>query len=285
MTAPTGSTPSTGPVPTTASATGCRSRATTRRSGRSMKPLLANPALKPAAGDVQSATAQAQDLLRLRFSTRCSGSGRPDQINAKVTFPASGTADAQPGRDRDADRRHRGARRRPAAQGPRRGVQRLADGRDPEGARPRRCLAGPVAGAGRVAPTRSSRPPPGTRRPARRPCRRAPWRCSSSADPPPPTRTFASKGSSLVDRLHPVHTEFPLLAKVAGGASGSGLEGEDDLAQEGVELDLLGLGEHVDGRLLRTTASSRACFQTARPAWVGRTMIRRRSSGSLSRVT
>ena len=34
-----------------------------------MKPLLANPALKPSAAQVQSATAQAQDLLRLRFST------------------------------------------------------------------------------------------------------------------------------------------------------------------------------------------------------------------------
>lgn len=61
------------------------------------KPLLANPALKPAAADVQRATAQAQDLLRLRFSTRLFRLGTASAINAKVSFPASGTADAQPG--------------------------------------------------------------------------------------------------------------------------------------------------------------------------------------------
>jgi pullulanase-type alpha-1,6-glucosidase len=61
------------------------------------KPLLANPALKPAAADVQTATAQAQDLLRLRFSTRLFRLGSASAINAKVSFPASGTADAHPG--------------------------------------------------------------------------------------------------------------------------------------------------------------------------------------------
>ncbi|SDO56410.1 alpha-1,6-glucosidases, pullulanase-type [Pedococcus dokdonensis] len=61
------------------------------------KPLLANTALKPAATDVQQATAQAQDLLRLRFSTRLFRLGTASAINAKVSFPASGTADAQPG--------------------------------------------------------------------------------------------------------------------------------------------------------------------------------------------
>jgi pullulanase-type alpha-1,6-glucosidase len=62
-----------------------------------MKPLLANPALKPSAAQVQSATAQAQDLLRLRFSTPLFRLGAADQIKAKLTFPTSGTADAQPG--------------------------------------------------------------------------------------------------------------------------------------------------------------------------------------------
>jgi pullulanase-type alpha-1,6-glucosidase len=61
------------------------------------KPLLANGALKPAAADVQTATAQAQDLLRLRFSTRLFRLGTASAINAKVSFPASGTADAHPG--------------------------------------------------------------------------------------------------------------------------------------------------------------------------------------------
>jgi pullulanase-type alpha-1,6-glucosidase len=61
------------------------------------KPLLANAALKPAAADVQTATAQAQDLLRLRFSTRLFRLGSAAAINSKVSFPASGTADAHPG--------------------------------------------------------------------------------------------------------------------------------------------------------------------------------------------
>jgi pullulanase-type alpha-1,6-glucosidase len=61
------------------------------------KPLLASAALKPTANQVQSATEQAQDLLRLRFSTPLFRLGSADQINAKVTFPASGTADARPG--------------------------------------------------------------------------------------------------------------------------------------------------------------------------------------------
>ena len=62
-----------------------------------MKPLLANPALKPTAADVRSADAMAQDLLRLRFSTKLFRLGNAAAINAKVTFPVSGTADAHPG--------------------------------------------------------------------------------------------------------------------------------------------------------------------------------------------
>ena len=61
------------------------------------KPLLANAALKPAAADVQAATAQAQDLLRLRFSTKLFRLGSASAINAKLSFPASGTADAHAG--------------------------------------------------------------------------------------------------------------------------------------------------------------------------------------------
>ena len=62
-----------------------------------MKPLLANPALKPSAADVQSATAQAQALLELRFSSPLFRLGSADAINAKVTFPVSGTADSHQG--------------------------------------------------------------------------------------------------------------------------------------------------------------------------------------------
>lgn len=61
------------------------------------KPLLANAALKPDAAQVQTATAAAQDLLRLRFSTPLFRLGSADAIKAKVTFPASGTADAHTG--------------------------------------------------------------------------------------------------------------------------------------------------------------------------------------------
>jgi pullulanase/glycogen debranching enzyme len=81
------------------------------------KPLLANPALKPTAAQVQTATAAAQDLLRLRFSTPLFRLGSADAVKAKVSFPASGTADAHPGviamriddtRGKDADRALRG---------------------------------------------------------------------------------------------------------------------------------------------------------------------------------
>jgi pullulanase-type alpha-1,6-glucosidase len=61
------------------------------------RPLLGNAALKPTSNQVQDATAQAQDLLRLRFSTPLFRLGSADAINAKLSFPASGTADAHPG--------------------------------------------------------------------------------------------------------------------------------------------------------------------------------------------
>ena len=62
-----------------------------------MRPLLGSSALKPTQGDVNAATAQAQDLLELRFSTPLFRLGSAEAINAKVSFPASGTADARPG--------------------------------------------------------------------------------------------------------------------------------------------------------------------------------------------
>ena len=62
-----------------------------------MKPLLANPALKPSASDVKQASAMAADLLELRFSSPLFRLGSAAAINAKVGFPVSGTPDARQG--------------------------------------------------------------------------------------------------------------------------------------------------------------------------------------------
>ncbi|QTE29983.1 pullulanase-type alpha-1,6-glucosidase [Pengzhenrongella sicca] len=59
-------------------------------------PLLANPALKPAATDIGAASAAAEDLLRLRFSTPLFRLGSAGLIEQKVSFPGSGP-DADPG--------------------------------------------------------------------------------------------------------------------------------------------------------------------------------------------
>ncbi|WP_454041192.1 pullulanase-type alpha-1,6-glucosidase [Cellulosimicrobium sp. Marseille-Q8652] len=61
-----------------------------------MAPLLADPALKPSPEDIATASAQAQDLLRLRHSTELFRLGDADAIREKVTFPDSG-ADQEPG--------------------------------------------------------------------------------------------------------------------------------------------------------------------------------------------
>ncbi|MBX9243928.1 pullulanase-type alpha-1,6-glucosidase [Actinotalea ferrariae] len=60
------------------------------------QPLLADPALRPGAQDMAAATEQAQDLLRLRFSTELFRLGDAELIEDKVTFPGSGP-DALPG--------------------------------------------------------------------------------------------------------------------------------------------------------------------------------------------
>lgn len=77
------------------------------------KPLLADPALKPAQADVKAATRAAEDLLRLRFSTPLFRLGSADLIDRKVTFPGSGP-DADPGvvvmHVDDRDGRHRTAK-------------------------------------------------------------------------------------------------------------------------------------------------------------------------------
>jgi pullulanase/glycogen debranching enzyme len=62
-----------------------------------MKPLLANASLKPAPADVQAASDQAQELLRLRYSSPLFRLGSAQDIEAKVGFPVSGTPDAHPG--------------------------------------------------------------------------------------------------------------------------------------------------------------------------------------------
>ncbi|ROS31404.1 pullulanase-type alpha-1,6-glucosidase [Cellulomonas sp. PhB150] len=59
-------------------------------------PLLEDAALKPTAAQVATASDQAQDLLRLRSSSRLFRLGSAAAIEQKVTFPGSG-ADAAPG--------------------------------------------------------------------------------------------------------------------------------------------------------------------------------------------
>ncbi|WP_420747137.1 pullulanase-type alpha-1,6-glucosidase [Ornithinimicrobium sp. Y1847] len=61
-----------------------------------MRPLLADPDLVPAPEDIELASAMAQDLLRLRFSTDLFRLGDPALVNEKVSFPVSGTADGDP---------------------------------------------------------------------------------------------------------------------------------------------------------------------------------------------
>ncbi|TFC54386.1 pullulanase-type alpha-1,6-glucosidase [Cryobacterium sp. TMT2-17-1] len=61
-----------------------------------MRPLLEDPALKPTPDDISFASAQAQDLLRLKQSTELFRLGDAKLINQKLTFPASGP-DATPG--------------------------------------------------------------------------------------------------------------------------------------------------------------------------------------------
>ncbi|SDS77906.1 alpha-1,6-glucosidases, pullulanase-type [Paraoerskovia marina] len=55
-----------------------------------MAPLLADEALAPTADEIGSATAQAQDLLRLRYSSDLFRLGSAEKIEQKVTFPGSG---------------------------------------------------------------------------------------------------------------------------------------------------------------------------------------------------
>ena len=56
-----------------------------------MRPLLADASLKPAPADIEHASALAQDLLRLRFSTELFRLGDPELVEQKVSFPVSGT--------------------------------------------------------------------------------------------------------------------------------------------------------------------------------------------------
>lgn len=60
------------------------------------RPLLGDPALKPSAADVATATAGAQDLLRLRFSSPLFRLGSADEITKRVSFPLGGP-DQTPG--------------------------------------------------------------------------------------------------------------------------------------------------------------------------------------------
>lgn len=57
----------------------------------------ANPALKPSAAQVHSASAQTPDLLKVCFSLPLFRLGTADAINAKLTLPVAGSVDAHRG--------------------------------------------------------------------------------------------------------------------------------------------------------------------------------------------
>ncbi|WP_232549555.1 pullulanase-type alpha-1,6-glucosidase [Propioniciclava soli] len=61
-----------------------------------MRPLLADPSLKPTPADIQTSAAMAEDLLRLRFSTDLFRLGDADLVEQKVSFPVSGTDAGDP---------------------------------------------------------------------------------------------------------------------------------------------------------------------------------------------
>jgi pullulanase-type alpha-1,6-glucosidase len=61
-----------------------------------MRPLLGDPSLKPAPDDIEQASATAQDLLRLRYSSPLFRLEDAAQIQAKVDFPVSGTNQGRP---------------------------------------------------------------------------------------------------------------------------------------------------------------------------------------------
>ncbi|TDC45605.1 pullulanase-type alpha-1,6-glucosidase [Jiangella ureilytica] len=79
-----------------------------------MRPLLADPAVKPAAGDMATSTALAQDLLRLRFSSPLFRLGSASRVQERVSFGAGGPSqpagvvvmqlDDRAGTDLDPDR-------------------------------------------------------------------------------------------------------------------------------------------------------------------------------------
>ena len=61
-----------------------------------MRPLLADATLAPEPEDIETASAAAQDLLRLRFSTELFRLGDPELVQEKISFPVSGTEDGDP---------------------------------------------------------------------------------------------------------------------------------------------------------------------------------------------
>ena len=129
-------------------------RPTTRTSGTIMRPLLADPALKPGPADIAAAEASALDLLRVRSEVDLLRLGSAELIKQKVSFP-NGGADAAPGVITMVDRRPRGRRRRPRARGRARRVQRLARAGHPDGRRTSRAATSRCTARRRTAPTPS----------------------------------------------------------------------------------------------------------------------------------
>lgn len=78
-----------------------------------MRPLLDDPNLKPRPGHLRRAHAAACDLLRIRASSLLFRLGDADDIQAKVSFPVSGTGATRRRPRHGARRSSRTPRRRP----------------------------------------------------------------------------------------------------------------------------------------------------------------------------
>ncbi|WP_307727831.1 alpha-1,6-glucosidase domain-containing protein [Massilia sp. Bi118] len=86
----TGSTASTGPTRTTTSVPACRRRKTTARTTL-IKPLLANPAFKPAPADIAFARDAFRDLLAIRASSTLFRMPSAAEIRRRLRFFNTGS--------------------------------------------------------------------------------------------------------------------------------------------------------------------------------------------------
>ena len=96
------------PTPTNGFGRGLPPEADNEAKWAYMRPLLADPALDPARPTSERRRRQADDCSSIRQSTPLFHLGTARLVQQKLSFPGGGPAQT-PGRDRDADRRHRRA--------------------------------------------------------------------------------------------------------------------------------------------------------------------------------